>query len=83
MRQTAAVAFVAGLLFPGLAYAYLDPGTGSMIIQMLIAGALGAMLYMKLAWAKTKDVFARLLPGNRSDQTSDDPESERADSDTR
>jgi hypothetical protein len=67
-----AVAFAAGLLSPGLAYAYLDPGTGSMIIQMLIAGALGAMLYMKLAWAKTKDVFARLFPGSRSGQPPDD-----------
>ncbi len=28
------------------ALAYLDPGTGSFVLQMIIAGALGALFYI-------------------------------------
>jgi hypothetical protein len=55
----------AGLLFPALflgfanpAYAYVDPGTGSMLVQMAIAGIAGAMFYFRqlrlaaVAWVR-------------------------------
>jgi len=44
-----------------MAHAYLDPGTGSFILQMVIAGVLGALLYIKLAWASVKAFFSRLF----------------------
>ena len=34
------------------AYAYLDPGTGSMILQVLLGGVAGVMLAGKLYWQK-------------------------------
>jgi hypothetical protein len=43
----------------GVAHAYLDPGTGSFMLQMLLAGILGALLYIKLAWQNVKDFFQR------------------------
>ena len=48
-------------LAPTTAYAYLDPGTGSFVLQMLIAGLLGAILYVRLAWDRTRQFFARLF----------------------
>lgn len=40
--------------FPSAAYAYLDPGTGSMILQLIIGGVAGAMVVLKLYWHKLK-----------------------------
>jgi hypothetical protein len=45
--------------FVSVAHAYLDPGTGSFMLQMLLAGILGALLYIKLAWHNVKSFFQR------------------------
>lgn len=48
------------LLFFSLAknaYAYIDPGTGSYILQILIGILLGALFAFKLAWRKILDFF--------------------------
>jgi hypothetical protein len=34
--------------------AYLDPGTGSFFIQILIASFLGGLVWIKLAWGSIK-----------------------------
>jgi hypothetical protein len=41
------------------AYAYLDPGTGSMILQGLIGGIAGGMFALRLYWGKLKSRFKR------------------------
>ncbi len=41
------------------AYAYLDPGTGSMLVQMLLGGVAGALVVGKLYWHQVKDFFGR------------------------
>jgi len=46
-------------LFASDAHAYLDPGTGSMIIQMLIAGAIGALVVIKAYWSRIVGFFSR------------------------
>jgi hypothetical protein len=38
-------------------FAYLDPGTGSSIIQLLIAGALGGAYVVKTYWYKIIGFF--------------------------
>jgi len=54
------------------AYAYLDPGTGSMIIQALAAGAVGAAIFWRNIVNKAKQVFSRRgSSANISDQNSD------------
>lgn len=40
-----------------MAHAYLDPGTGSFVLQMLIGGIAGGMVVLKMYWAKTKMFF--------------------------
>jgi hypothetical protein len=39
--------------------AYLDPGSGSVLIQLLIAGLLGAAFILKVSWKKIKAFFSR------------------------
>jgi len=36
---------------------YLDPGSGSFIIQMLLALGLGAGVAIKMYWTKLKNLF--------------------------
>jgi hypothetical protein len=37
--------------------AYLDPGSGSMLVQLLLGGIAGAAVIMKLGWDRFKDMF--------------------------
>jgi len=43
------------------AFAYLDPGSGSMILQMIIGGIVGAALAIKTYWFKIKEIFKNLF----------------------
>lgn len=40
---------------------YLDPATGSLIIQMLVGAVLGAALTVKMWWYRLKEMFSRVL----------------------
>ena len=37
--------------------AYLDPGSGSFLIQLLIAALLGAGIALRASWSKVKKLF--------------------------
>ena len=41
----------------GDAYAYLDPGTGSIILQAVIGAVASGLFVMKIYWAKCKAFF--------------------------
>jgi len=48
--------------FPfNVTYAYLDAGTGSMVIQAIIAGTVGLLFVIKIFWQKIKSFFHRIL----------------------
>jgi len=51
----------ATLLFPCYAYAYIDPGTGSYIIQIVIAGFVAVSFMIKIYWQKIKGFVSRLF----------------------
>lgn len=38
---------------------YLDPGSGSMVVQMIIAGLLGVGVAIRLFWKKIRAFFNR------------------------
>ena len=63
MKQASTLTLaLAILLLPAQnAYAYLDPGTGSIILQALIGGIAGGLLFIKIYWARTKSYFQGLL----------------------
>ena len=48
------------------AYAYLDPGTGSYIFQLLLAGIVGFAFVIKVFWSRIKGFFTKLLTRNQS-----------------
>jgi len=43
------------------AYAYLDPGTGSIILQGLLAAVAGIIVAGKLYWARIKSFFPSIF----------------------
>jgi hypothetical protein len=43
----------------GPAHAYLDPGTGSMVIQAVVAGVVGALALGRLYWTRLKSLTRR------------------------
>ena len=45
------------VLFSPHAHAYLDPGTGSYILQLAAAGILASMFTLRMYWTKVKDWF--------------------------
>ena len=55
------------LLFPPPTYAYIDPGTGSYIVQVLIAGLLGVLISLRFYWARIKAFFKGCPPFGRKD----------------
>ena len=44
------------------AYAYLDPGTGSMLIQGLIGGIAATISFLSIYWQKVKAFFVKQEP---------------------
>ncbi len=73
---------VIGLVFLGAvgvtspAYAYLDPGTGSMLLQMLLGGVAGALVVGKLYWHQVKTFFGRGTEKNIDQETAPHSDSE-------
>lgn len=47
--------------------AYLDPSSGSFIIQLLIAGLVGAGFLVRVYWKKIKGLFSRLIAKKEDD----------------
>ena len=52
MRNASAALAVVWLILIGTpsAYAYLDPGTGSMILQVVLGGVAGLVVALRLYW---------------------------------
>ncbi|MCM2465224.1 hypothetical protein DIC75_02630 [Methanoculleus sp. CWC-02] len=48
---------IALIVIPQSVSAYLDPGVGSMIWQLLVAVGLGVAFTLKMYWQKLKDRF--------------------------
>lgn len=62
------------LAAPGRAHAYLDPGTGSYLFQILIAALVGGLFAVKLFWGKIAAFFSGLFgkkPAADSEVTED------------
>ena len=68
---------IPGLGYSSTAFAYLDPGTGSIILQSLIAGVMVVAAAWGVFWHRIKSFFSSLFssakegndePGHDSDQ---------------
>ena len=43
-------------------FLYLDPGSGSYILQVIIAAVLGGLMFFKNFWIKIKSFFVKPKP---------------------
>lgn len=41
--------------------AYIDPGTGSFLVQMLLGAFLGVGIAIKMSWRRIREVLARIF----------------------
>ncbi len=53
---------------------YLDPGSGSFLIQLLVAGIAGAGLAIAVSWQRIKRFFNKKKKVDISDDEDDDDE---------
>lgn len=47
------------------AHAYLDPGTGSFLLQMLVAALVGCAVFFRTIWARVSTFFNRSKPDSK------------------
>ncbi|HEX2695916.1 MAG TPA: hypothetical protein VHP61_09190 [Acidobacteriota bacterium] len=57
--RISAIALAAAFLTPVFALAYIDPGTGSYVIQLVIAAFVGAMFTLRIFWKKIVRLFRK------------------------
>jgi hypothetical protein len=67
----AAFAALSGEASPGLKLAYIDPGTGSFVIQALVAGAAGLAVTLKIYWSRIRGFFGGASSTEEDDDLSD------------
>ena len=60
MRTTTVATLTAiCLLMAAPAYAYIDPGTGGMLVQLVTGGVAGLFVLARLYWVRIKDSFRK------------------------
>jgi hypothetical protein len=64
----AVLGFCLVLLWSQPALAYLDPGTGSMFIQLILGGLAGIAVMGRLAWTHIKSKLTRTRPTSEPDE---------------
>lgn len=63
-RKLSKYLLIAGLalsVFPSVAYAYLDPGTGSYVFQVLVGAVLGGVFALKMFWKSIRAYLSNLF----------------------
>ena len=51
--------------------AYLDPGSGSFLLQLLLAGILGGLFAVRAFWGRLKNKISRKDEGDQDEPDSD------------
>jgi hypothetical protein len=61
------------LIEPPRVSAYLDPGSGSAALQLILAGLFAALFCLRLFWSRVKSLLVRIGSVlGKSDQTNDE-----------
>ncbi|MCS6803559.1 MAG: hypothetical protein NZ823_00240 [Blastocatellia bacterium] len=66
MRMLLLIA-LCGLIWAPEAHAYVDPGSGSFILQFIIAALLGAGLTLKMYWQRGRQFLSSLISKRQPD----------------
>ncbi len=59
LMRTAVLVGAVAFLMPVCALAYIDPGTGSYVLQLIIAALVGASFTIKIFWKKIVRIFRK------------------------
>jgi hypothetical protein len=49
-------------------HAYLDPGSGSFILQLILAAILGALIVLRSYWTKIRDVVRNVFARQQEEE---------------
>jgi len=63
-RRTLWLTLLLVALAPRSAHAYLDPGAGSMILQLVLGGLAGLAVGLRLIWRRLSGRFSRRGPAD-------------------
>ena len=62
MNKKFSVLYILGfIIFPTKAFAYLDPGTGSIILQAILGFIAATVASVSIYWAKFKSLISKLF----------------------
>lgn len=61
-RAVSLLSMGAIILWAAPAHAYIDPGAGSMFLQLLVAGIAGGLWTLKVYWRRLKGFFTPSRP---------------------
>ena len=67
MTKKNAALVVLFFLFTPSIFAYLDPGTGSYLIQILIAALVSVSLGVRIFWKNIKSFFKKIFSRDKQD----------------
>ena len=59
MKKILISSFVLVILFNNKAFAYLDPGTGSIILQAILGAIAAGAAWCSMYWQKVKNFFSK------------------------
>jgi hypothetical protein len=57
------------VMAPDAGYAYLDPGTGSYVLQMAMAAVLGSLFAIKMFWKRIVAFIQGLFSGSKNEES--------------
>ena len=58
MRVLAAISkIVSGFIIIRLIWSYLDPGNGSLLIQIIFGALFSLLFFLKVFWGRVRDIF--------------------------
>ena len=57
--------FVLIILYPSTSYAYLDPGTGSILLQAILGAIAAGFMTINIWWQKFKTFFSNIFNFNK------------------
>lgn len=64
-KDFARFAAIAALVIPANAHAYIDPGTGSVIVQAVIGAVVAVGFFLKTNWLRVKHFVGKLFGGKK------------------
>ena len=66
--MSVAIFMLAAITYPQPAYAYVDPGTGSMIIHIIVGAIAGGLMTVKIYWHNIKQLLSHSKPNGKEGQ---------------